>query len=148
MNDIDDIKPNYEQLGTYLGLQQPDIETIKMENHYIVWLCLKNVIDKWLKRNTIVSEEPNRRLLVEAIRRINPLLAIILEEKYNTWKVNLFIYVLISTIITGIFIIYISTTIIILLTLHAVTLHAKTALCGNSADSANVAIVQTLQMWQ
>ena len=84
MNDIDDIKPNYEQLGTYLGLRQPDIETIKMENHYNVWLCLKNVIDKWLNRNTIVSEEPNRRLLVEAIRRINPLLAIILEEKYNT----------------------------------------------------------------
>ena len=84
MNDIDDIKPNYEQLGTYLGLRQPDIETIKMENHYNVWLCLKNVIDKWLNRNTIVSEEPNRRLLVEAIRRINPLLAITLEEKYNT----------------------------------------------------------------
>ena len=84
MNDIDDIKPNYEQLGTYLGLRQPDIETIKMENHYNVWLCLKNVIDKWLNRNTIVSEKPNRRLLVEAIRRINPLLAITLEEKYNT----------------------------------------------------------------
>ena len=84
MNDIDDIKPNYEQLGTYLGLRQPDIETIKMENHYNVWLCLKNVIDKWLNRNTIVSEEPNRRLLVEAIRRINQHLAITLEDKYNT----------------------------------------------------------------
>ena len=83
MDDIDDIKPNYEQLGTYLGLRQPDIETIKMENHHKVWLCLKNVINMWLNRNTTESEEPNRRLLVEAIRKINPRLAIILEEKYN-----------------------------------------------------------------
>ena len=83
MNDIDDIKPNYEQLGTYLGLRQPDIETIKMENHYNVWLCLKNVINKWLNRNTTVSEVPNRRLLVEAIRRINQRLAITMEKKYN-----------------------------------------------------------------
>ena len=83
MNDIDDIKPNYEQLGTYLGLRQSDIEVIKMENRY-VWDCLKNVINMWLNRNTIGSEKPNRRLLVEAIRRINPLLAITLEEQYNT----------------------------------------------------------------
>ena len=83
MNDIDDIKPNYEQLGTYLGLRQSDIEVIKMENRY-VWDCLKNVINMWLNRNTIGSKAPNRRLLVEAIRRINPLLAIILEEQYNT----------------------------------------------------------------
>ena len=54
-----------------------------MENHYNVWLCLKNVINKWLNRNTTVSEVPNRRLLVEAIRRINQRLAITLEKKYN-----------------------------------------------------------------
>ena len=84
MDDIDDIKPNYEQLGTYLGLRHPDIEAIKMENHHDIWLCLQNVIIMWLNRNTIGSEEPNRRLLVEAIRRINPQLAITLEEKYNT----------------------------------------------------------------
>ena len=83
MNDIDDIRRHYEQLGTYLGLRQPDIETIKMENHYNVWLCLKNVINKWLNRNTIVFEVPNRRLLVEAIRRISPRLAITLEKKYE-----------------------------------------------------------------
>ena len=34
-----------------------------------------------------VSEVPNRRLLVEAIRRINPHLVITLEDKYNTRKV-------------------------------------------------------------
>ena len=83
MNDIDDIKPNYEQLGTYLGLRQSDIKVIKMENCY-VWDCLKNVINMWLNRNTIGSEKPNRRLLVEAIRRINQHLAITLEGKYNT----------------------------------------------------------------
>ena len=36
---------------------------------------------------TTALEVPNRRLLVEAIRRINQHLVITLEDKYNTWKV-------------------------------------------------------------
>ena len=84
MNDIEDIKPDYEQLGTCLALQQPDIETIKMQNPHNIWLCLRDVIKKWLNMKTIGSKKPNRRLLVDAIRRINPRLAITLEEKYNT----------------------------------------------------------------
>ena len=83
MNDIDDIKPHYEQLGTYLGVREPDIQAIKRESQLNVWLCLKMVIEKWLNRKTIGSEEPNMILLVKAIRRINPQLAITLEEKYN-----------------------------------------------------------------
>ena len=82
LNDIDDIKHCYEQLGTYLGLRHADIETIKLEDRD-TWRCLKNVIVKWLNRNANLSEVPNRRLLVEAIRRINVHLAIKLEEKYN-----------------------------------------------------------------
>ena len=84
MEDIHDLRPDYEQLGTYLRLRDSDIEAIKMENHYNVWICLKNVINMWLNRNTTATELPNRRLLVEAIRRINPRLAISLEEKYAT----------------------------------------------------------------
>ena len=34
----------------------------------------------WLKRNTISSEKPNRRILVEAIRKINVDLA---SRKYD-----------------------------------------------------------------
>ena len=83
MKDIDDIRPHYEQLGTYLRVRQPDIEAIKMKSPQNVWLCLKNVIDMWLNRNTIGSEEPKIIKLVEAIRRINPQLAFTLEEKYN-----------------------------------------------------------------
>ena len=84
MEDIHDLRPDYEQLGTYLRLRDSDIEAIKMENHYNPWICLKNVINMWLNRNTTATEEPNRRLLVEAIRRKNQDLAITLEEKYAT----------------------------------------------------------------
>ena len=83
LDDIDDLRPNYEKLGTFLGIRQPDIEVIKIENHYDVWTCLKNVINMWLNRKTTTSEIPNRRLLVEAIRKINQHLAITLEEKYT-----------------------------------------------------------------
>ena len=83
MDDIDDIKPHYEQLGTYLRVREPDIQAIKNENQQDVWICLNRVINLWLNRNTIGSEEPNMILLVNSIRRINPQLAITLEEKYN-----------------------------------------------------------------
>ena len=83
MDDIDDIKPHYEQLGTYLRVREPDIQAIKNENQQDVWVCLKRVINMWLNRNTIGSVEPNMILLVEAIRKINPQLANTLEEKYN-----------------------------------------------------------------
>ena len=82
MKDIHDLRPDYEQLGTYLRLRESDIEAIKMDNHHNVWICLKNVISMWLNRNTTATELPNRRLLVEAIERINPCLAITLGEKY------------------------------------------------------------------
>ena len=81
--DIDDLRPDYEQFGTFLGIRQPDIEVIKIENHYNARICLKHVINMWLNRKTTTSEIPNRRLLVEAIRIINQHLAITLEEKYT-----------------------------------------------------------------
>ena len=90
MDDIDDIKSEYEKLGNYLRLRDPDIQAIKRANDR-VWVCLKEVIAMWLNRNTIRSEEPNRRLLVEAIRKINTQLANTLENKYKTRKVNMFI---------------------------------------------------------
>ena len=64
MEDIHDIRPRYEQLGIYLRLRDSDIEVIKIESDGDTWLCLKNVIVKWLNMNTTVSEVPNRRLLV------------------------------------------------------------------------------------
>ena len=95
LNDIDDIKHCYEQLGTYLGVRHADIETIKLEDRD-TWRCLKNVIVKWLNRNTTVSEVPNRRLLVEAIWRINQRLAITLEKKYNQGYYYYYIHVCIN----------------------------------------------------
>ena len=79
--DIDDLRPDYEQLGTFLGIRQPDIEVIKIENHYNARICLKHVINMWLNMKTTI---PNRRLLVNAIRIINQHLAITLEEKYTS----------------------------------------------------------------
>ena len=83
LEDIDALKPNYEELGVYLGIRDSDLNTIKQENYLNIWGCLKSVIVMWLKRNTILSEKPNRRILVEAVRRINIDLASRLERKYD-----------------------------------------------------------------
>ena len=83
MEDIHDVRHQYEQLGTYLRIQESDIQAIICEESGNAWIRLKRVIVMWLNRNTIASEIPNRRILVEAIRKINNLLAIQLEEEYN-----------------------------------------------------------------
>lgn len=83
LEDIDALKPNYEQLGVYLGIRGSDLNTIKQENYSNIWGCLKSVIVMWLKRNTISSEKPNRRILVEAIRKINIDFASRLEREYE-----------------------------------------------------------------
>ena len=84
MNDINDMRPHYHQLGINLHLQEPDIQVITMQNPHSMWLCLKDVIDMWLNKNTGATEEPNRRQLVEAIRKINKEPAETLEKKYKT----------------------------------------------------------------
>ena len=82
LEDIDDLKPDYEQLGLYLGIRESDMRTIKLPNPLNAWLCLKCVISEWLNRNTTTTQIPNRRILVDAIKRINYNLADRLERKY------------------------------------------------------------------
>ena len=82
LEDIDDLKPDYEQLGLYLEIRESDMKTIKLQNPLNAWLCLKCVISEWLNRNTTTTQIPNRRILVDAIKRINYNLADRLERKY------------------------------------------------------------------
>ena len=84
MEDIVSIKTEYQQLGSHLRLHEPDITAIIMQKHHNIWLCLRDVINTWLNMNTIGSKKPNRRLLVEAIKKINPKLATTLEDKYKS----------------------------------------------------------------
>ena len=82
LHDIDDLKADYNKLGTCLGVRDPDIKAIRLQ-HQDPWLCLKSVIMHWLNQNTTTREKPNRRILVDAVKDVDPRLGGELEEKYE-----------------------------------------------------------------
>ena len=89
LQDIDDLKADYDRLGTCLGVRDSDIRAIRLQHQQDPWLCLKCVIVHWLNRNTATPEKPNRRILVDAVKNVAPRLGDELEEKY---KEGLFTY--------------------------------------------------------
>ena len=82
LHDIDDLKADYDKLGTCLGVRDPDIKAIRLQ-HQDPWLCLKSVIMNWLNQNTTTREKPNRRILVDAVKKVSPGLGDKLKEKYE-----------------------------------------------------------------